>query len=148
MAPFISPGDVVLLEAISPRSRDFRRGDVKTFSTQGLKVPHQEEPALFIKRVVGLPGDELVIRDKKLWVNGKPQEDVFESPVESYSDQELRSEHALKEPYLVPKGMYYVIGDHTEASADSRILGAIPEKNFRHLYWKHLVRMDALSFEQ
>jgi signal peptidase I len=137
MAPFVSADDVVLLEAMSSRARDIRRGDVRTFSTEGLNVAGQKEPALFIKRVVGLPGDELVIRDKKLWVNGKPQEEVFESPVERYADVTSTFGTSLARPHVVPKGMYFVIGDNTANSADSRVWGAVPEKNFRHLYWMH-----------
>jgi signal peptidase I len=138
MAPFVRPNDIVLLEAMSSRARDIRRGDVRSFSTEGLKVAGQREPALFIKRVVGLPGDELVMRDKRLWVNGRPQAEVFESPVESYADLESAYGYNLSRPFLVPTGKYFVIGDNTENSADSRVWGPIPEKNFRHLYWMHL----------
>jgi len=138
MAPFVRPNEIVLLEAKSSRARDIRRGDVRTFSTEGLRVAGQREPALFIKRVVGLPGDELVVRDKRLWVNGKPQAEVFESPVESYADLEWAHGYNLNRPYLVPSGKYFVIGDNTEDSADSRVWGPIPEKNFKHLYWMHL----------
>ena len=73
----------------------------------------------FVKRVVGLPGDTIEIRDGYLYVNG----DRYEEP---YVDDEYRSGRLNTfGPYTVPEGEYFVMGDHRNNSNDSRSQGAI-----------------------
>jgi signal peptidase I len=145
MAPFLNPGDNIVVEAFSSHSKSVRRGDVRSFSTEGIKGIYSEKPQMYIFRVVGLPGDELVIRDKKLWVNGKPQAQVFESPVLEYINPGFTGIYALTAPYTVPDHHYFVIGDNTSNSSDSRVWGPLPKENLRHLYWMHSHRAKTSS---
>lgn len=116
------------------------RGDVIVFR-------YPEEPRVdFIKRVVGLPGDHVVYRDKQLFINGEavPQEDA--GPYGSYPVEALQRrrerlggvEHELlvmpgrqagELEFSVPEGEYFVMGDNRDNSNDSREWGTVPEGN-------------------
>lgn len=80
----------------------------------------------FVKRIIGLPGDELYIEDGYLWVNGEKYD-------EPYINDEYRVRGgsngwafaSAEEPYKVPEGEYFVMGDHRNNSNDSRAQGTI-----------------------
>ena len=71
-----------------------------------------DESKLYIKRVIGLPGDTVVIVDGKVYINGssEPLDDSFcpEEPLGNFG------------PYSVPEGSYFMLGDNRNYSADSR----------------------------
>jgi len=108
--------------ALLPR-RDIRRGDIAVF-----KFP--EDPARdFIKRIIGLPGDQLELRRKRIYVNGTALDEPYAhfavplSPDTGRRTDDLREEYG---PVTVPPGQFFAMGDNRDNSQDSRYWGFVP----------------------
>ena len=74
-----------------------------------------------IKRVVGVPGDEITVRGGRLFVNGEPQREPYVN--KKFPD---RSFYA---PTTVPKDNVFAMGDNRANSQDSRVFGPVPKEN-------------------
>jgi len=94
--------------------RAVRRGDIVVF-----KHPPQPEQD-FIKRVIGLPGETLALRDGALWIDGRQVPEPYLAEAERHG--------ASFGPVTVPPGHYFLLGDHRSRSADSREWGPAPEE--------------------
>lgn len=81
----------------------------------------------FIKRVIGLPGDVVVMKNDKLYINGVEYEEdyVKENKADIFEGQKLTQDFKVE----VPEGYLYVLGDNRRNSTDSRIIGFIDEKS-------------------
>lgn len=112
MDPTLRAGDSVLAVKFVYRLGEPRRGDVVLF-----EAPNDGAPT--IKRVVGLPGDTVAVRDGVLFVNG-------EKKWEGYVDYGLTDSTFLG-PAHVPEGHVYLMGDNRVNSLDSRSYGPVPE---------------------
>ena len=81
----------------------------------------------FIKRVIGLPGDHVEVRQKKLFINGQFQEDRHAY----FAGNRFRSKTDNYGPVTVPEGHYFMMGDNRDNSSDSRVWGFVPFENIR-----------------
>lgn len=157
MIPTLLTGDFILVNKFSYGIRlpilntkivnigEPKRGDVMVFR-------YPEDPSTdYIKRVIGLPGDHIVYRDKTLFINGV---EAKQRPIGPYTDfptgiplpsrLEVEAldgrEHNLvihpgffgrleRGEWTVPQGSYFVMGDNRDNSNDSRAWGFVPEEN-------------------
>ena len=99
---------------------DLKRGDVVVF------LFPDDPSASYVKRLIGLSGDTVEIREGKVIVNGQELD-------EPYVDSRLNLSHRSQPPIFVKPNYYYVLGDNRDNSSDSRIWGLVPE---RYVYAK------------
>jgi len=120
--------------------RDLKRGDVIVF-----KYPNEPEQD-YIKRLVGLPGDHIVVREKRVYVNGVPQAVTLDGIYEGFghTGAQVALEQLGEVPHrvlyipgrpsydfdaVVPPGHFFMMGDNRDNSRDSRFpeVGFVPE---------------------
>jgi signal peptidase I len=118
----------VLVNKLSYRLHDIHRGDVVVFdriTTSGGIIAHDD----LIKRVIGVEGDVVEIKDCKVLVNSKMiSEPYLDKDVLARPTPSERCRVVDMKPITVPKDQLFVMGDNRPESFDSRSFGTIPEK--------------------
>jgi signal peptidase I len=114
MAPLLSDQERIFINKFVYRFEPIQRGDVVVFW-------YPVDPSKsFIKRVVGLPGESVEIRQGVVYVNGKAIPEPYVPP--QYEDL---SDYG---PKVVPDDSFFVMGDHRISSNDSRVFGAVQSR--------------------
>jgi signal peptidase I len=144
---YVDTGDHVFVDKFSYNFTHPTRGDVFVFKTTGIsKIEshfRQEGSQYYIKRLAGLPGDELRIDPPKLYVNGKPASEFGLRRVASAKDGYNGYSNQPGEPgaaifqilgtsdrtFDVPANSYFALGDNSLHSFDSRGWGTVPQRN-------------------
>jgi signal peptidase I len=126
--------------------RDITRGDIVVF-----KYPVEPERD-FIKRVIGLPGDSIELRAKKVYVNGQPLDEPYVHFLTTSSEGSEVTSIDVRErygPVTVPSGQYFVMGDNRDNSQDSRYWGYLPRGYVKGkammIYWSYEIDRDDLA---
>jgi signal peptidase I len=116
--------------------RDIHRGDIVVF-----KYPDEPERD-FIKRVIGLPGDTVELRNKKVFINGQGLDEPYVHFLEPAHDAQEVTSFDVRErygPVQVPAEHYFVMGDNRDNSQDSRYWGYLPRGYIKGkalmIYW-------------
>jgi signal peptidase I len=100
-----------------------KRGDIVVIEPP---IPHDKP---FIKRMIGLPGDTILIRDSKVTVNGFALNEPYIAQTPAYSWP------TDGKPYTLGPDEYFVLGDNRNASEDSHFFGPIHAKNIMGKTW-------------
>jgi len=118
MLPTIKDGSEIELK--SPKKYGLVRGDIVSFINEETRGLH------YLKRIIGLPGEEASIKNGSVFINGKAlQEDYALNDLPTYGNTFITD----CENYAIPKNQYMVLGDNRTVSSDSRVMGFINEND-------------------
>lgn len=112
MEPTLMPGEILLVNKLEYKLGEMERGDIVTFH-------YPLDPSLdYVKRIIGLPGDKVIVQNGVATVNGM---DLFEPYISAAPEYEGA--------WDVPADSLFVLGDNRNPSADSHVWGFVPLEN-------------------
>jgi signal peptidase I len=122
METTVLPDQYVLIDKLTPHWASFARGDIVVLQPPEAYQPENGVP--FIKRVIGLPGDRVELKDGTVYVNGTALDEPYVFTRDGVR-QTTDPTPGGPSDWLVPAGQIFVMGDHRQNSADSRIFGPV-----------------------
>ncbi len=144
---WLSEGDHLFVNRLIYHFSEPKRGDIVVFTTNGLHEDATGQPLskigfYFVKRLVGMPGDYMKIKNNMLYI--KPKGSIFYKPITSFNIKAFNRIYSYKGGYQgytavgrladgkvvhVPPNDYFMMGDNTYWSDDSRYWGFVPRQN-------------------
>jgi signal peptidase I len=133
-------GDRLLLEKVSFLFRSPARGDIVVFKTKGIAHPSVPQDQLYIKRVVGIPGDRIRMEAPGVRVNGTllTVPEIFQkiaSRTNGHCGYSAMGTFAVAEDQQLQANEYFVAGDNGGNSLDSRYFGPIQKTQIVGRVW-------------
>ena len=111
MRPILEDGERIIVEKVTPRLGAYHRGDIVVFHSPA------DLRRLLVKRIVGLPGESIVLHEGRVQTDGRPLQENYLSPETAFEGE--------FGPTTLGPGEYYVLGDNRSDSEDSRIWGPV-----------------------
>jgi signal peptidase I len=151
MIPTIQPREYVLIDKLTPRFDDYRRGDIVVFQPPD---GYQQGGIPFIKRVIGLPGDMIRLENGRVFVTsagGSPvliQEPYVVRGSDGQLSPTLPRDAQNTSEWTVPEGSFFVMGDNRPQSQDSRVFGPIERDLIVGRAWLRYFPLDRIGFTQ
>lgn len=102
MSPTLNNGDLLILNKLSPRFINLKRGDIVSF--------HYDDSKFLVKRIIGLPGEYVEIKNNQIYINNE----VINDYVENIEMDDFKLDEKI------PQDAYFVLGDNRSDSLDSR----------------------------
>lgn len=118
MEPSLHNGQYLVVSKMSYRFREPQRGDIVVFTS-----PNGAGEG-YIKRIIGLPGERVEIRDGAVWINGYRLDEPYLNAAIPYTGS-----------WMLGPDEYFVLGDNRAHSSDSRVWGPLPRKNIIGKAW-------------
>jgi signal peptidase I len=149
MVPTIAENEYVLIDKLTPRFDDYQRGDIVVFQPP----PGFEQGGVpFIKRIIGLPGDTVILDNGRVYVT--PPSGSRVQLVEPYVARDidggveptLPKDAESTTEWTVPEGQYFVMGDNRPESQDSRFFGPIARDLIVGRAWLRYFPLDRVGF--
>ncbi len=125
MEPNFEDGEYLIIDELSFHFRQPERGEIVVFHP-----PSGEEKQFYIKRMIGLPGEEVEVNDGKITIYNADNPNGFVL-TEDYIDDYTPG----RDSETLGEDEYYLMGDNRDASFDSRAFGPVPEENLIGRVW-------------
>ena len=148
MIPTITPSEFVLIDKVSPRWSDYRRGEIVVFQPP---VGYGQGGVPFIKRVIGLPGDTVSLENGHVFVTAPGGDPVRIDEPYVIRDSDGAAAATLPRDqngtasWVVPLGSYFVMGDNRPVSQDSRYFGPIARDLIVGRAWLRYFPLDRIG---
>jgi len=138
----LEPDQYVLVDKLTPRFDDYKRGDIVVFTPPADWV--QDDGTPFIKRVIGLGGDTVEVRDGGVFINGTELDEsyTFGQPDEPAQPTTVSGD---ENRWVIPTGELFLMGDHRTNSADSRTFGPVPSEQVIGRAWLRYWPIDVFG---
>ena len=142
MESTLLPDQYVLVDKLTPRWTPYSRGDIVVFDPPEAWSSAGHVP--FIKRVIGVQGDRIELRDGNVFVNDVKLDEPYVFDNDGVPQPSEPSPGGRTE-WLVPDGNLFVMGDHREESSDSRSFGPIAVDHVIGRAWLRYWPIDSLG---
>ena len=140
MVPTLNDNDYVLATKADLRFTTPSRGDIVI-----LKDPFDNSQD-FVKRVIGLPGERLLIRNGRVFINGRQLQEPYLPTNDPWVSQaNWPTDNADPNGAVIPAGHYFVMGDNRNHSSDSRVFGSIAFNQIESRAWFRLLPLNKIG---